>query len=147
MRNPSSPIVLITRPDLLTGKGQLLADNIDVDYILYKDDINRNPNLARKIIVDLCGSFNQLAGVPRRDWPALVNLMQATAEEADLLREAAPPVEKGIWETPQIARWIRNTVLRYPGIVYDELTSATRLGLSLDSFKEPRVQCYFEQAV
>jgi hypothetical protein len=73
--------------------------------------------------------------------------MQATAEEADLLREAAPPVEKGIWETPQIARWIRNTVLRYPGIVYDELTSATRLGLSLDSFKEPRVQSYFEQAV
>lgn len=146
MRNPSSPIILITRPNVISGKTQLLLDDVGIDYIVYKDDINKDPLKVRAKILSLCNGFAELAHAQSQDWPTLVNLMGADEEEAKSLREAAPPMEKGKWDIPQTSRWIRNIILEYPGILYDELTSATRLGISTASFNLPAVQGLFERA-
>jgi hypothetical protein len=66
--------------------------------------------------------------------------MGANEDESNLLREAAPPIESKEWNIPQVARWIRNVVMGFPGILYDNLTAATRLGIDLDGFNTPRVQ-------
>jgi hypothetical protein len=144
MRNPSSPIILVTRPNVIIGKTQFLLDDIDIDYITYKDDINKDPLKERAKILSLCDGFTKLAQVQSRDWPTLVKLMGADDEEANSLREAAPPVEKGQWEVPQTSRWIRNIILEYPGILYDELTSATRLGISTAAFNLQTIRDLFE---
>jgi len=146
MRNSSAPIVLVTRPNVITGKMQYLIDSVDIDYIVFKDDINKDASGVRAKLLSLCDGFRVLSQSPDPNWPSLIDLMTAKEEEASLLREAAPPVEKGVWNVPQISRWIRNTVIEFPGILYDELTTATRLGISLASFKQPPVLALFDEA-
>ncbi|MGD0006016.1 MAG: hypothetical protein ABSE06_17515 [Anaerolineaceae bacterium] len=146
MRNSLAPIVLVTRPNVITGKMQYLIESVDIDYIVFKDDINKDPLGARAKLLSLCDGFRILAQSPNPNWPSLIALMTATEEEANLLREAAPPVEKGIWTVPQISRWIRNIVIEYPGILYDELTAATRLGISLGSFNQSSVLALFDES-
>jgi len=73
--------------------------------------------------------------------------MGATEQEAHTLREASPPIEGKQWNIPQAANWIRNVVMGFPGILYDDLTSATRLGLDLESFTaDAAVKDLFEPA-
>lgn len=144
-RSSSTPIVLITRPNVLTGKLQYLTNSVDIDYIVFKDDINRAPSEVRAKLLTLCDGFRKLSETVDPNWSNLITLMTATEEEANLLREAAPPVEKGAWTVHEISRWLRNTVIKFPGILYDELTTATRLGISLDSFNQPSVLALFDE--
>ncbi len=140
MRNPSCPIVLITRPNMIMGKNQLLEDSMDVDLILFKDDINKDPESNRKKIIFLYEGFQTLSSSDTNDWTSVLNLMRASESEGNLLREAAPPMDKGSWTVPRMAHWIRNVVMEYPGILYNELTAATRLGITLKDFQSEKVQ-------
>jgi len=145
-RTPTCPIVLITRNNILIGRSQLVADSGDVDLILYKDEIIRNPDESRARIVALIAGFKGLESISGHDWQQVLQVMGADDEESDLLREAAPPLESHQWNVPQVARWIRNVVLGFPGILYDELTAATRLGIDLPSFRLSQVQQLFASA-
>jgi hypothetical protein len=142
MRNPSCPIVLVTRPQFLTTGGilQILEESADLDLILLKDDIIKEPERIRTKIESLSEGFKALNSVRNQEWQKVLNLMGANEDEGNILREAAPPITKGQWQVPNVARWIRNVVMDYPGILYDELTSATRLGISLDAFQTEPVQ-------
>lgn len=145
-RTPTCPIVLITRKNILVGRSQLVADSGDVDLILYKDEIIRDPDASRARIVALIAGFKELESISGQDWQRVLQSMGADDVEGELLREAAPPLEAHQWNVPQVARWIRNVVMGFPGIVYDELTAATRLGIDLPSFRLPQVQQLFASA-
>jgi hypothetical protein len=140
MRHPACPIILITWPHILAEKESLLEESMDVDLIVLKDKVNRNPDEAREKIMALAQGFGTLKAILGQDWSKVLTLMGASVEEANLLREAAPPIESKQWNIPQVARWIRNVVMGFPGILYDDLTAATRLGISLDAFGNPNVQ-------
>lgn len=150
MRKPNCPISLVTRKEAIgtDWQEQLLQHNVDVDLILLKDEITRNAPQERAKIVDLIDTFKALEyiSIKSQPWEGVLQLMDATDDEADLLKEAAPPVVQKQWNVPQTARWIRDVVLGYPGILYDELTAATRLGISLESFRADRVQELVAQA-
>ncbi len=140
MRNPACPIVMVTKPEVITGNVQRLMNSTDVDLIVYKDDIYQDADKVRNQIVDLITGFKGLDAIQGQDWKAVLKLIQAEEDEVDLLKETGLPVVKGVWNVPQTANWLRNVVLRYPGILYDDLTAATRLGISLESFRSERVQ-------
>lgn len=142
MRQPTCPIALVTRLHVTAAKWQeqFLRQSSDLDIIIDKDDIIRTPDMVRATIISLSEGFKALDQACGKDWESVLDLMEADEDEKNLLREAGPPVANGQWNPPQTAKWIRNVVLRYPGIVYDELTAATRLGIRLDSFRLPQVQ-------
>lgn len=142
MRNPGCPIVLVTRPQFLTTGGilQILEESADLDLILLKDDIIKEPERIRTKIQSLAEGFKALNTIHDQEWQKVLDLMKADEDEGNILREAAPPITKGQWQVPNVARWIRNVVMNYPGILYDDLTAATRLGISLDAFKTVPVQ-------
>jgi hypothetical protein len=146
MRHPGCPIILITRPHIMAGKSSLLEESMDVDLIVLKDEINRKPDEVRARIVALIEGFQALEAIAGQEWKSVLKLMGASEDEANLLREAAPPLEDKQWDIPQVARWIRNVVMKFPGIVYDDLTAATRLGISLDAFRTPGVEKLMEPA-
>jgi len=146
MRDPVRPIILITRPNMIMGKAQLLEDSIDVDLIIFKDEINQDPDGTRAKIIALVEGFKALAAIQGQSWQRVLELMKADDDETNLLREAAPPVEHGQWNVPQVASWVRNVVMGFPGILYDDLTAATRLGIDLESFRKSDVQAMMEQA-
>jgi hypothetical protein len=140
MRHPACPIVLVTRPHVIAGKSSLLEESMDVDLIVMKDAINRTPDEIRAKIVALIQGFRALQAIAGKEWSSVLKLMDANEDEANLLREAAQPLESKQWNIPQVARWIRNVVMGFPGILYDALTTATRLGISEDAFRSPGVQ-------
>jgi hypothetical protein len=144
MRHPECPIVLITRPNIIDWNRQLLEESIDVDLIVDKDTINMEPDRVRAEITSLIEGFKALGAVMGRAWKEVLAMLQADEEEAKLLQEAAPPLDRRQWNIPQVTRWIRNVVMGYPGILYDDLTAATRLGISLESFREPSVQDFLK---
>lgn len=146
MRHPSCPIILVTRPHVIAGKLPLLENSRDVDLIVYKDEINRISDEVRARIVALVQGFRDLETVAGQEWQSVLGLMGANEQEASLLREAAPPLEGKQWNIPQVARWIRNVVMGYPGILYDVLATATRLGISEEAFRSSSVQKLIEPA-
>ena len=149
MRYSDRPIALITKTQVITALAsqiQILEDSVDVDLILEKDDVIEAPEVARRKITALIDGFQKLAKVSKSDWEPVVKLMGADEEEAKLLREASAPIKKGMWTTPVVSRWIRNVVMGYPGILYDELTAATRLGVNLESFQNEKVKVLFQPA-
>ena len=147
MRHPACPIILITKPNILTeykSQIQMLEDSIDVDLILDKDEVIKHPEETRVQIKSLAAGFRALDSIEQHMWQAVLDLMQANSEEADMLRESASPAKD--WTIPQVARWIRKVIMGYPGILYDELTAATRLGIDVTAFREPTVQEMFTSA-
>lgn len=146
MRDRSRPIVLITRPNIIGGNAQLLRESLNLDLIVMKDQINRDPATVRDRIVSLVKGFAALHAARGQEWREVVGLTGADDSEARLLREAAPPFERGEWNVPQVANWIRNVVMGFPGILYDEVTVATMLGISLDSFRTANVPTFVERA-
>ena len=148
MRHSSCPIVLVTRPQFvnLDGKRQILEESADLDLILLKDDIITDPvGISRKIQA-LAEGFRILDSIHEQEWRKVLDHMMADESERDILREAGPPIAKGQWQVPNVARWIRNVVMGFPGILYNDLWAATRLGISLDAFKMPMVQELLTQA-
>ncbi len=148
MREPTVPIGLVTRLHITAAgwQQQFLMQSSDLDTIIDKDDIIRTPEKVRAEITSLVRGFRALGGVVGQDWEKVVGLIGANEDEGNQLREAGPPVSNGEWNIPQTAKWIRGIMMRYPGIVYDELTAATRLGIAVESFRREDVQELFKDA-
>ncbi len=148
MRHSSCPIVLVTRPQFvnLEGKLQLLEESADLDLILLKEEIIKDPMGISIRIQALAEGFRALDSIRGQEWHKVLDLMLANESERSILREAGPPIVKGQWQVPNVARWIRNVVIAFPGILYNDLWAATRLGISLDAFKISGVQDLIAQA-
>jgi len=118
-----------------------------VDITLDKERVIAEPDKVRQELIALIEGYQSLDGVANKhEWKEILRLMDANEAEASLLREAASPSKEGYWRVPQVARWIRDVIMKYPGILYDELTAATRLGLCRDSFHISAVQEWFRSA-
>jgi hypothetical protein len=167
---PEYPIVIITRRTVLKNLGpeksrQLVEEMQTFDDFILKDMLDDDPTGIQKRLIALSEGFSALREIRDRTWVSLVEAMKADEEEADLLRETAPPLPKPLpksravhgdeeeaqeevpkvnWTVTGAAHWIRGVIISYPGILYDALHSATRLGISVDAFMREDVQREFE---
>lgn len=141
----SRPIVLVSTANLLSSWKSNRNDvsDTDVDLILFKDEVLDDPKNAQAKLFALIEGFASLNSINGSLWNAVAEKMNATKDEAALLREAVPPIDDGKWTVPKMSKWIRNVVMRYPGILYDDLYCATKLGIDVSSFNLPEVQQLF----
>jgi len=139
-RLPDRPIVLLTRRGLIVWDRdrRIVEASQTFDDVVYKEDIDREPTSIRKLLVSVAEGFRILREQDRKDWRSLLSVLGATDDEGRLLSEAAPPSSD--WQVFEAARWIRNVVLAYPGILYDPLHAATALGVERNAFLGRRVQ-------
>ena len=107
MRHSSCPIVLVTRPQFLDiqGKLQILEESADLDLILLKDQIIKNPRETRVKIQALAEGFKALDSIRGKEWLKVLELMKANESERHILRESGPPIFRGQWQVPNVARW------------------------------------------
>ena len=57
---------------------------------------------------------------------------------------ANPPITSGEkWSVSEAADWIRKVLVKYPGLLYDPIHSATFLGVSRDAFLSEPIQEFF----
>ena len=138
-RFPNYPIVLITRESIL-DKQQLAEHMQTYDELIFKSALDNKPNDTQQSLTSLANGFSAFRNITNKTWKSLIKHLEADDEEADFLREAAPPLTKGEWIVVEAALWVRDVILKFPGILYDPIHAATRLGISLDSFRNNKVQ-------
>lgn len=147
---PDHPILLMTREQLVSaGK---VAPTRDVagafDELTIKGAIYADPRQAGADFVRLVKGFRALSGA-RKDWNALRGVLGATREESVALHAAEPPeavLRNEPWRVPEVARWIRLTLLKYPGVMYDALHAASVLGIDVRSYRRASIRRYFHAA-
>lgn len=144
-RLPEHPIVIISRTAVLRRLGaqkerQLREEMQTFDDLLLKGEVDDHPDKVRHEFISLAEGFSALREHPGRTWHQLVSTIGAGTEEADQLREASPPLQRGRWTVTGAASWLRDTILGYPGILYDPIHAATRLGITEESFRREEVQ-------
>lgn len=145
-RMPEYPIVLLTRKGLLTWERnkRIMEVTQTFDDVVYKSDIDEDPARVIQQLMSIATGFQILREQEKKDWKALLAVLEATEDEGTLLGEAAPPPSD--WQVLEGARWIRKVVLAYPGILYDPLHAATLLGIERTVFLDEPVQRLVEDA-
>lgn len=144
-RLPDCPIVLITRETILEEldhqrRRQLVGRMQMYDELIHKEELDDNLDITRQELVSIAEGFSALTRIENKTWPSLVETMVANQDESNVLREASPPLDKAEWTVTDAAYWVRKTILEFPGILYDSLNAATRLGISEKSFLTEKVQ-------
>jgi len=149
---PDIPIVLVTRQYMLSGGRVAPAHDLQgaFDELLIKEQIRSDSQQFAETLLDLTKGFRTLRRQRPRNISALQSVLKADDLECEELLRADPPsdvLSDGPWRVPEVARWIRGTILPYPGIFYDSLHAAVALGLSKKAFLKPSVQKYFKNAL
>lgn len=144
---PEVPIVLFTKVDFLgiqTFNPKVLSS---IDETIYKSDILREDGKNLDILHKLSVGYKELRNTESKTWRDLLELIEAPENDYDSLKLSEPPtISESGWSVFDIADWIRNTLLKYPGILYDPIHSATFLGISVDEFLSDSIQVLFTEA-
>ena len=99
------------------------------------------------MLYQLAIGFSLSRNQKNRGWTELLKLIGASQGETEVLQLADPPIiHRKSWAAVAVAKWIRNVLLRYPGILYDPVNAATFIGIcEKDFFSEP-IQDFFISA-
>jgi hypothetical protein len=118
-----------------------------IDETIYKSDILREDGKNLDILYKLSVGYNELRNTESKTWRDLLELIEAPENDYDSLKLSEPPtISESRWFVFDAADWIRNTLLKYPGILYDPIHSATFLGISVDAFLSDSIQKLFTKA-
>ncbi len=144
---PECPILLVSRRSLIQSGTLNRARDLQsaFDDLFYKDEIFSDPRWFRDELRTLVQGYRRLRSRRVRTWKAILTLLKANSEEGDLLESADPPrdARADTWRVPEVARWLRHTVLAYPGILCDSLHASAALGLAKQSFTSSPIQRFF----
>jgi CheY-like chemotaxis protein len=150
-RMPNTPVFLVSHGSL-ARKDPLLHLKIDprfFDELLLKEDIQSDSRAVVKKIRAVVSGYRRLAAKRNRTRAALLDLLDAGDADSNSLTKSEPPsalVTGSPWDVTEVAQWIRHTLMAYPGILYDDLTAACFLGLSLGAFTSKRITAFFDEA-
>jgi len=144
---PDIPIVLFTRPTVFKIDQYPPKVLSSLDEIIYKSDVFKEGGEELYILYELAIGFEKLRNAESKNWIDLLSVIKAPQSDHDSLKLSNPPITSGgEWSVSEAADWIRKTLIKYPGILYDPIHSATFLGISLDAFLSDPTQEFFTKA-
>lgn len=143
------PIVLFTRKSVFNIQDytKIRETLSSIDEIVYKQEVFKTDSTIIDDLYNLAIGYRRLRDQTNRSWNDLLKLLGASQSDSELLEQSNPPViPRQRWAAASVASWIRDIVLRFPGILYDALHAATFLGVSKDVFLSENVQNAFAPA-
>jgi len=141
------PIVLFTRRSVFKIERYPSRILSNLDEIIYKSDVFREEGKYLDFLYELAIGFEKLRNAQPKNWINLLKLIKAPESDYDSLKLSNPPITSGKeWLISEAVDWIRNIVLKYPGILYDSIHSATFLGISENAFLSDSIQKFFIDA-
>lgn len=145
---PEIPLLLLSTRGILNEYPNYENEVQAIDCVIYKDEVNTNPEKIKSLLICLSYGFQTLRTVPReeRSWEVLISLLGADDFEEEELQKSSPPkrLSDETWSVKSVARWVLRTLLKYPGIFYDSLHAASALGIHESSFLSEEVQHFFK---
>ena len=146
---PEIPIVLFTRKSVFKVQeyASIKETLSSIDEIVYKQDVFKRESPRLEDLFQLAVGFKKLRSMKTGQWSDLLKLMGTPQGDSDVLSLCDPPVvPKQGWAVAAISAWVRNVVLRYPGVLYDAVHAATFLGVSEKAFLSEPLQHMFKSA-
>ncbi|MFH1671840.1 MAG: hypothetical protein ABIF87_00195 [Pseudomonadota bacterium] len=146
---PEVPITLFTRKSVfkIQNYAQISETLSSIDEIIYKQDIFKIDSPIIEKLYQLSIGFRLIRTHKNRGWNELLRLIGAPKSETEVLELADPPiVHRKSWGGVAVAKWVRNVLLRYPGILYDPVHAATFVGVSEKDFLSEPIQEFFISA-
>lgn len=145
------PLVLFTKKSLFESEISYLPENLlyTIDQIVYKEQVAKHDPTLLTELYSLAEGYHKLKEVSKLDWETITELIGASEEDYDDIRTSSPPgllITNSPYTVIEISKWIRKTLLNYPGILYDSLHAATFLGISETEFLSEEIQQYFLKA-
>ena len=143
------PIVLFTRKSVFNihDYRKIRETLSSIDKIVYKQEVFKTDSTILDDLYKLAIGYRTLRNQTNRSWNDLLKLLGASQNDSELLEQSNPPVvHRQRWAAASVASWIRDIVLRFPGILYDALHAATFLGVPKDVFLSEDVQNAFAPA-
>lgn len=145
------PIILFTKKSLFNiDKFSNIKNSLNcIDNIIYKTDLSSR---SEKIFIDienLASGYTTLQKKKPKSTSDLFELLKAPAADYERLKQSIPREslqDNSILSTAVAARWIRNILIKYPGILYEDIYAATLLGISKNAFNQEEVQKFFTPA-
>lgn len=135
---PGIPIVLFTRKKMFGRQDYIetreafprVIDEIVYKQFLFQDDTSKLENIYR-----LASGYKTLKNQTDRTWAGVLELIGAHKIDRDSLEQSNPPFDDiKKWSASSISVWIREILLKYPGIIYGSVHAATLLGISEEAF-------------
>jgi hypothetical protein len=146
-RFPDAPIVLFSRPSVFRAQdypGRILSN---IDQTVYKKDLFTPDSRLMDSLYELATGFSKLRSKRSRKWVDLLKVIAAPEIDYENLRLTNPPIDSQTqWSVSEAAAWIRNTLIKYPGLLYDGVHAATFLGVSENAFRSGPLQEAFAKA-
>lgn len=144
--NSSIPLVLLTKQSLIGGDPHRALQGFPTfDALMYKGDVAAEPEDSIDRLLDLSEGYHALSFAT--SLRSLVTCLGCKSEfEQYSIAEAGPPSGTSAWTPAMLTKWLRDTLLEFPGVLYNEQFSSTLLGVSRDSFRSETIQEFFEDA-
>ena len=144
---PDVPIVLFTKIDFLNIQKLNPKVLSSLDETIYKSDILKEDGKNLDMLYKLGVGYKKLRNAESKTLINLLKIIGAPEIDYDFLKLSEPPmISESGWSVFDAADWIRNTLIKYPGILYDPVNSATFLGISKDAFISDPIQELFSDA-
>jgi hypothetical protein len=131
------PILIFTRRGIFNIQ-KFPNSIVDIaDDIVFKSDFIKNEDYYLNQFHSIILGYSDLNKTTTRNWETLVNLLKAPTESInDLLNSDKPNLQYRSWTVIDSANWIRKTLFKYPGILYNKLYASAYLGISIKAFNE-----------
>jgi hypothetical protein len=118
-----------------------------LDETIYKSKVFKEDGKNLDILHKLAIGYKELRNTESKSWDNLLRIIGAHEIDHDVLKLSEPPtISESGWSVFDAADWIRKTLIKYPGILYDPVNSATFLGISKDAFISDPIQELFSDA-
>ncbi len=148
---PEIPIVLFTRKSVfkIQNYSNIKQTLSTIDKIIYKNELFVLDAVFLEDLYELAIGYKKLRECKSKNWDDLLKLLKAPESDDENLKLSNPPISSGaksIWSVFEAAKWINEIIVTYPGILYDDIHSATYLGISEEAFLTDEVQQFFSKA-
>jgi len=148
---PDIPIILFTKKSLFNiDKFSNIKNSLScIDSVIYKTDLSSNSDYFFTEIENLASGYAILHKKKPRSTSNLFELLKAPEIDSDRLKQSIPPEsfhDNSILSPSVAAGWIRSILLKYPGILYEDIYAATLLGISKEAFQKDSIQNFFSSA-
>ena len=141
---PDIPAVLFTRKNVFKIAKYSRQALYSLDNVVYKNEVFQASGDNLNQLHALAVGFKNLRKKQSSKWDDILKVLKAPQIDNDILKLSNPPLPLGRnWSVSEVAEWIRNVLIKYPGILYDPIHSATFLGLSKDEFLSEKTKIIF----
>ena len=153
---PAVPLILFTRPEIFKVSFFLESESKKYfDEKIFKKDIKIGDTSKIEWLNNFVVDFKIIKkNIDKSFQEFLQATLKAPSIEFERLFSANPPLFKGekILSSkrqalvPELAKWIHNVIIKYPGILYDSIHVATFLGISEKEFLSDEIKNLFKGA-